>query len=181
MRIPIRRPVFHEHEDLEDGRRRTTIWQRPVRFLEGGTEKPIRFALDEREILPGFGLCFDDIAIGGFRAFARPGRALMTISDVDRMLEFEPTGITPTRAADIQERTHSFRIYANTMSPACFTAISGRGLLCFTNTVGTLSKNTFYWSAAIPKSFAGECGGENLGLHRRAASNLRRSTYRRRF
>jgi len=99
MRIPIRRPVFHEHEDLDNGRRRTTVWQRPVRFLESGVEKPVRFALDEQEILPGFGLCFDDIAIGGFRAFAQPGRALMTISDVDRMLEFEPVGITPTRAS----------------------------------------------------------------------------------
>jgi len=99
MRIPIRRPVFHEHEDLEDGQRRTTVWQRPVRFLESGVEKPVRFALDEREILPGFGLCFDDLAIGGFRAFAQPGRALMTVSDVDRMLEFEPVGITPTRAS----------------------------------------------------------------------------------
>jgi len=98
MRIPIRRPIFHEHEDLKNGRRRTTIWQRPMRFLEGGVEKPVRFALDEQEILPGFGLCFDDIAIGGFRAFAQPGRALMTVSDVDRMLEFEPVGITPTRA-----------------------------------------------------------------------------------
>jgi len=99
MRIPIRRPVFHEHEDLENGRRRTAIWQRPVRLLESGIEKPICFALDERETLPGFGLCFDDIAIGGFRAFAQPGRALMTVSDVDRMLEFEPMGIKPTRAS----------------------------------------------------------------------------------
>jgi len=99
MRIPVRRPVFHEHEDLENGRRRTVVWQRPVRFIESGTERPIRFALDEQEVLPGFGLCFDDIAIGGFRAFAQPGRALMTVSDVDRMLEIEPVGIRPTRAS----------------------------------------------------------------------------------
>lgn len=82
-------------ERLPDGREkyRLRIKSKPVGWREGSSPiRPIEAPLGDREVLPGFGLSFDEYLIGGFARQARPNRPVMRVQTTGRDLMLTPLG-----------------------------------------------------------------------------------------